>query len=81
MSGSGLEDCQLINSTKVLLSNQKHFLGAQISPSRITSANLKELNEQNAVTVEDSGKCSVAIIVPNRLLPLCVCILTHIYAG
>lgn len=26
MSDSDLEDCQLINSTKVLLSNQKHIL-------------------------------------------------------
>lgn len=67
MSGSDLEDCQLINSTKLLLSNRKHF-GAQIFPSRITSANWKQLNEQNAATIEDSGKCSVAIIVPNRLL-------------
>lgn len=58
MSGSALEDCQLINSTKILLSNQKHF-GAQIFPSRITSANWKQLNEQNAVTIEDSGKCSL----------------------
>lgn len=74
MSGSGLEDCQLINSTKALLSNWKHFVGAQIFPSRITSANWKELNEQNAVTTEDSGKCSVAVIVPNRLLSLCICI-------
>lgn len=74
MSRSGLEDCQLINSTKVLLSNQKHFVGAQIFPSRITSAKWKQLNEQNAVTIEDSGKCSVAIIVPNRLLSLCICI-------
>lgn len=55
MSGSGLEDCQLINSTKALLSNWKHFVGAQIFPSRITSASWKELNEQNALTTEDSG--------------------------
>lgn len=72
MSGSALEDCQLINSTKVLLSNRKHF-GAQILPSRITSANWKQINEQNAVTIEDTGKCSAAIIVPNRLSALHIC--------
>lgn len=54
---------------KALLSNWKHLVGAQIFPSRITSANWKQLNEQNAVTVEDSGKCSVAIIVPNSSYP------------
>lgn len=81
MSSSDLEECQLINSTKVLLSNWKHFVGAQIFPSRITSANWKQLNEQNAVTTEDSGKCSVAIILPNRLLSLCICIQTHMRAS